>query len=163
MPTDADELHEIVRELFKDRRSQVLGWQMLAEAYSGLRGCEVLKWKASAKPGQSGFVAHDGKSMAVHWRTIATMPAANNNAAAIPAILIEGIGSCLSYYKCVQDFQLQHFVLALQTGVGGPVESLQRNCTRSALGAPSGGWCRRACREAYNDFVAGGMSQPPVA
>src|ERR1035438_446985 len=31
MPTDADELHEIVRELFKDRRSQVLGWQMLAE------------------------------------------------------------------------------------------------------------------------------------
>ena len=67
MPTDADELHEIVRELFKDRRSQVLGWQMLAEAYSGLRGCEVLKWKASAKPGQSGFVTHDGQSMAV-WR-----------------------------------------------------------------------------------------------
>jgi hypothetical protein len=67
MPTDVDELHEIVRELFKDRRSQVLGWQMLAEAYSGLRGCEVLKWKANAKAGQFGFVTPDGKSMAV-WR-----------------------------------------------------------------------------------------------
>jgi hypothetical protein len=67
MPTDADELHEIARELFKDRRSHVLGWQMLAEAYSGLRGCEVLKWRASAKPGQFGFVTRDGKSMAV-WR-----------------------------------------------------------------------------------------------
>jgi len=35
MPTDADELHEIVRELFKDKRSQVLGWQMLAELIRG--------------------------------------------------------------------------------------------------------------------------------
>lgn len=67
MPMDADELHEIVRELFKDRRSHVLGWQMLAEAYSGLRGCEVLQWKANAKAGQSGFVTQDGKNMAV-WR-----------------------------------------------------------------------------------------------
>ena len=67
MPADADELHEIVYELFKDRRSQVLGWQMLAEAYSGLRGCEVLKWKANAKAGQFGFVTEDGKTMAV-WR-----------------------------------------------------------------------------------------------
>jgi len=67
MAMDADELHEIVRELFKDRRSQVLGWQMLAEAYSGLRGCEVLKWKANAKAGQFGFVTQDGKSMSV-WR-----------------------------------------------------------------------------------------------
>ena len=67
MPADADELHEIVRELFKDRRSHVLGWQMLAEAYSGLRGCEMLKWKANAKAGQFGFVTPDGKSMAV-WR-----------------------------------------------------------------------------------------------
>jgi len=40
MPTDADELHEIVRELFKDRRSQVLGWQMLAEAYSGFEAAK---------------------------------------------------------------------------------------------------------------------------
>ena len=67
MPMNAEELHAIVRELFKDSRSHVLGWQMLAEAYSGLRGCEVLKWKARAEPGEFGFVTQDGRTMAV-WR-----------------------------------------------------------------------------------------------
>jgi hypothetical protein len=42
MPADADDLHSIAEELFKNRHSQVLGFQMLAEAYCGLRtGCQA--------------------------------------------------------------------------------------------------------------------------
>jgi hypothetical protein len=67
MAGDADELHSISAELFKNRHSQVLGWQMLAEAYSGLRGCEVLRWRANPGPEDPGFVTADGKSIRV-WR-----------------------------------------------------------------------------------------------
>ena len=67
MPADANELHEIAGELFRNRHSHVLGWQMLVEACTGLRGCEVLKWKVNANPGQSGHLTPDGKSVAI-WR-----------------------------------------------------------------------------------------------
>jgi integrase len=44
MPRSADELHEAAALLFQHPHSVVLGFQMLAEAYSGLRTKEVLQW-----------------------------------------------------------------------------------------------------------------------
>jgi len=38
-PQSAEELHSIVTEMFKDIRSESLGWQALYEAYSGHRAC----------------------------------------------------------------------------------------------------------------------------
>lgn len=67
MPADGDDLHSIAEELFKNRHSQVLAFQMLAEAYCGLRGCEVLKWRANAGADDPGYVTSDGKSLRV-WR-----------------------------------------------------------------------------------------------
>jgi hypothetical protein len=49
------------------------------------------------------------------WPTMATMPAANNSVTAIPAILIEGIGFCLSQYNRVRVSQSQNPVLVLRT------------------------------------------------
>jgi len=43
-PLDADELHESAAVLFEHRNTVVLGFQLLAEAYSGLRTSEVLRW-----------------------------------------------------------------------------------------------------------------------
>ena len=65
MPADGDDLHSIAEELFKNRHSQVLAFQMLAEAYCGLRGCEVLKWRANAGADDPGYVTSDGKSLRV--------------------------------------------------------------------------------------------------
>ncbi len=44
MPRSTDELHESAALLFEHPNTVVLGFQMLGEAYSGLRTCEVLKW-----------------------------------------------------------------------------------------------------------------------
>lgn len=44
MPKDADELHEVAGKLFRNPSTVVLGFQFLAEAYTGLRTSEILKW-----------------------------------------------------------------------------------------------------------------------
>jgi hypothetical protein len=44
MPRSADELHEAAALFFKHPNSVVLGFQMIEEAYTGLRTCEVLQW-----------------------------------------------------------------------------------------------------------------------
>jgi len=67
MPTDANDLHAMLSRMALNRHSAVLLFQACAEAYSGLRTCEVLMWKAYAKPGEFGYVTPDGKSMLV-WR-----------------------------------------------------------------------------------------------
>ena len=48
-PQNADELHELAGKLFRHPNSVVLGFQLLFEAYTGLRTAEVLMW------GQDGF------------------------------------------------------------------------------------------------------------
>lgn len=62
-PKNSDELHEAAALLFEQPHSVVLGFQMLAEAYTGLRTTEILKW------GQYGFgtTTQDGKDVNV-WR-----------------------------------------------------------------------------------------------
>ena len=61
-PQNADELHEAAAHLFAHRNSVVLGFQLLAEAYSGLRTKEVLMW------GEDQFgTTPDGQNMNV-WR-----------------------------------------------------------------------------------------------
>jgi hypothetical protein len=49
MPENADELHTLAAKLFKHPNSVVLGFQLLFEAYTGLRTQEILMW------GQDGF------------------------------------------------------------------------------------------------------------
>jgi len=63
MPEDADELHERAAHLFGRSQSVVLGFQYLAEAYTGLRTCEVLRWGS----GKYGTFTPDQKCMRV-WR-----------------------------------------------------------------------------------------------
>ncbi len=63
MPDDADELHRIAALLFENPHSHVLGFQMLFEAYTGLRTSEILKWGAD----KFGTTTADGRFVHV-WR-----------------------------------------------------------------------------------------------
>jgi integrase len=67
MPQDAEELHTIVRFMFGKKKSQVLGFQALCEAYTGLRTQEVLKLRVDAPPRSPGWISPDGKHLHV-WR-----------------------------------------------------------------------------------------------
>lgn len=62
-PNDADELHSATAILFQHPNSVVLGFQMLSEAYSGLRTIEVLKWGTK----DFGSLTQDSKYVNV-WR-----------------------------------------------------------------------------------------------
>jgi hypothetical protein len=50
MPGSADELHGCASELMLNPHSVVLGFQLLFEAMTGLRTCEILKWRTDAGP-----------------------------------------------------------------------------------------------------------------
>jgi hypothetical protein len=67
MPGSADELHACAGLLMEHPHSIVLGFQQLFEAMTGLRTCEVLKWRTDAGPDDPGYVTQDGKSLRV-WR-----------------------------------------------------------------------------------------------
>jgi hypothetical protein len=43
MPHDTAALHEIAALMFADTRAETLGWQMMFEAFTGLRTCEALR------------------------------------------------------------------------------------------------------------------------
>jgi len=62
-PQSADELHEAAVMLFQHPHSVVLGFQMLTEAYTGLRTSEVLKWGED----RFGTTTPDSKNLHV-WR-----------------------------------------------------------------------------------------------
>jgi hypothetical protein len=62
-PRNADELHEAATLLFQHQHSVVLGFQLLAESYSGLRTQEVLKWGED----NFGTTTPDAKNLYV-WR-----------------------------------------------------------------------------------------------
>ena len=66
-PDDAEELPQIVRFLFAKKKSQVLGFQALVEAYTGLRTEETLMLRTDAGPRQPGWISPDGKHLFV-WR-----------------------------------------------------------------------------------------------
>ena len=59
-PHDAEELHRIAILLFSHRSTEVLGWQLLFEAYTALRTEEILMLRTDAKPDQPGFIRPDG-------------------------------------------------------------------------------------------------------
>ena len=67
MPGNADDLHEIARQLFRFRTSEVLGFQLLFTAFTGQRTCEILKLRVDAGPDEPGFVTEDRKCLRV-WR-----------------------------------------------------------------------------------------------
>ena len=67
MPGSADELHACAGKLMEHQHSAVLGFQQLFESMTGLRTCEVLKWRTDAGPDDPGYVTPDGKSLRV-WR-----------------------------------------------------------------------------------------------
>jgi integrase len=58
-PVDAEELHALARCLFGHHGSEVLGWQMLFEAFTGQRTHEVLRLRMDAVPGDPGSVTED--------------------------------------------------------------------------------------------------------
>jgi len=64
-PKDADELHEIAAALFGDRRSEVLGWQVLFEGLTGLRTNEALGLRMGARSDEPGGLTEDGGSLCV--------------------------------------------------------------------------------------------------
>ena len=63
MPQNADELHQLAGKLFQHPHSVVLGFQLLFEAYTGLRTAEILMW------GQDGFgELVQGSTFVRSWR-----------------------------------------------------------------------------------------------
>ena len=64
-PVDANELHDIARVLFKSKRSEVMGWQMLFEANTGLRSEEAISLRMDARANETGGITSDGKSLCV--------------------------------------------------------------------------------------------------
>jgi integrase len=65
MPHDSEALHEIASLMFSDRRAETLGWQMMFEAFTGLRTCEALRMRTDAQPFEPGWITKDGKSLCV--------------------------------------------------------------------------------------------------
>jgi integrase len=65
-PADAGELHRIARMMFEaGSKSEVIGWQILVEACTGLRTIDALALRWDAAPGEPGHVSADGKSLCV--------------------------------------------------------------------------------------------------
>jgi hypothetical protein len=58
-PKSPEELHDVIRELFRDPRSESLGWQGLIEAATGLRTEEAVGLVMKAGPGDPGFLMGD--------------------------------------------------------------------------------------------------------
>lgn len=65
MPHDTGALHDVGALLFSDIRSETLGWQLMFEAFTGLRTCEALRMRTDAQPYEPGWVTADGKSLCV--------------------------------------------------------------------------------------------------
>lgn len=68
-PMSGDELHELASLIFAGNfRGQVLGWQLLFEAFTGVRTNEALLWRMDAKRkgpvGEPGF--YDGNILWLH-------------------------------------------------------------------------------------------------
>ena len=57
MPRSDEELHKLAAFFFNGSlTSEVLGWQLLFEAYTGCRTSEILKLRMDANEGEAGFV-----------------------------------------------------------------------------------------------------------
>lgn len=65
MPRDSDELHTIAKAFFSRKGSEVLGWQTLFEAYSGLRTEEAIGLRTDAKAQEPGWITTDGAYLCV--------------------------------------------------------------------------------------------------
>ena len=65
MPRDSDELHVIATAFFSRQESEVLGWQTLLEAYSGLRTEETIRLRTDAKTHEPGWITPDGAYLCV--------------------------------------------------------------------------------------------------
>ena len=63
--SSADELHEIAGHMFEERRSEVLGWQLLFEGLTGLRTNEALALRIDSHPDEPGGLTADGGSLCV--------------------------------------------------------------------------------------------------
>ncbi len=66
MPHDTEALHEVGALLFADIRSETLGWQLMFEAFTGVRTCEALQLRTDAQPYEPGWITPDGKSLCIH-------------------------------------------------------------------------------------------------
>ena len=64
-PDNIDELHEIAGELFEVPQSEVLGWQALFEGMTGLRTCEILRWRITRRGDIPGGLTQDKGSLCV--------------------------------------------------------------------------------------------------
>ncbi len=64
-PENTDELHQIAGHLFEHRPSEVLGWQALFEAMTGLRTSEALALRMDARSDEPGGLTADGGSLCV--------------------------------------------------------------------------------------------------
>lgn len=65
-PADTEELHKVARKLLASRRSEVLGWQMVFEAFTGQRSCEAAVLRLDAGPDEPGYISQDGNSLRIH-------------------------------------------------------------------------------------------------
>jgi hypothetical protein len=92
MPHDTEALHEIAALMFSDIRAETLGWQMMFEAFTGLRTCEALRLRTDAQPFEPGWITKDGKSLCVRR--------AKNQEAVNPFVLIhDGLAAWLKAHK----------------------------------------------------------------
>lgn len=63
----AEELHRIAVLLFLGGREE-LAWQLLIEAYTGLRTSEVLLLRMDAKPGEPGYIDAEGNMHVIRFK-----------------------------------------------------------------------------------------------
>ena len=92
MPHDTPALHLVAELLFCSIRSETLGWQMMFEAFTGVRTCEALQMRTDAKPYEPGWITADGKSLCV--RRVKNQEAVN------PFILIhDGLAAWLTAHR----------------------------------------------------------------
>ncbi len=58
-PAGPDELHALAAAALSNRKSAVLGWQILLQAMTGCRTSEAVRLRWDAAPNQAGFVSGD--------------------------------------------------------------------------------------------------------
>ena len=104
MPHDTEALHEIAALMFSDIRAETLGWQMMFEAFTGLRTCEALRMRTDAQPYEPGWITKDGKSLCVRR--------AKNQESVNPFVRVhEGLAAVVKSARGMETATLSRFAM----------------------------------------------------
>lgn len=111
-PLTSEELHWIAASFFESPKSEVLGWQVLLEGFTGCRTSEVVALRWDAKPREPGFI--DGQYLWLKRSKGGVNPF---------ALIHPALGQLLSALKAWREHRhpLSPWFLPSPMKIGGPI------------------------------------------